>query len=80
MATITARKVDDGDYNTLSEVAGLNGRTISEELRLLIAEHARKHRAKKLVGEMVECLERDPLKLPVGMTSLDLLHQERSSW
>ena len=80
MATITARKVDDRDYVTLSETAGLNGRSISEELRLIIAEHARKQRAKKLVGDMVEFLGRDPLKLPGDMTSLDLLHQERGSW
>ena len=80
MATITARKVADGDYDTLGEIAGLNERSILEELRLLIAEYTRKHHAKELVGDRVEYLEPDRLKLPVGMTSLDLLRQERDSW
>ena len=80
MATATARKVDDRDYATLSEMADENGRSISEELRSLIAESARKRRVAKLLAEMHEFLKRNPLKLPDGMTSLDLLREERDSW
>jgi|CXWL01.1.fsa_nt_gi macrodomain Ter protein organizer (MatP/YcbG family) len=80
MATVTARKVDDADYALLSEVAQNNGRSISEEVRSLIAEAARKRKAAKTVAEMRAFVERNPLKLPDGMTSLDLLREERDSW
>jgi macrodomain Ter protein organizer (MatP/YcbG family) len=79
MATVTARKVDDKDYAMLSEMADENGRSISEELRNLISESARKRRAVKLVSEMRNFVERDPLKLPKGMSSLDLLREEREA-
>ena len=80
MATVTARKVDDRDYAALSEAAEENGRSISEELRLLIAEHARKQRAAKRVAELTALRDRMSLTLPDGMTSLDLLREERDSW
>jgi len=54
MATITARKVDDQDYALLSEAAEQHGRSISEELRLLIAEHVRKLRLQKQIERMRE--------------------------
>ena len=80
MATATARKVDDKDYATLSEMAGENGRSISEELRNLIAESARKRRLEKLLAEMQEFLERNPLRLADGRTMQDILREERDSW
>lgn len=80
MATATIRKVDDRDYATIGEMAEEHGRSISEELRSVIAEAARKRRFAKLHAEMCEFLERNPLKLPDGMTSLDLLREERDSW
>ena len=80
MATITARKVDDRDYAALSEMAQENGRSISEELRVLVAEHARKRRGAKLVAELRELRERSKWTLPEGMTSLNLLREERDSW
>lgn len=80
MATATVRKVDDRDYATIGEMAEEHGRSISEELRSVIAEAARKRRFEKLLAEMHEFLDRNPLKLPDGMTSLDLLREERNSW
>ena len=80
MATITARKVDDRDYAALSEMAEENGRSISEELRVLVAEYARKRRGAKLVAELRELREGSKWTLPEGMTSLDLLRKERDSW
>lgn len=74
MATATARNVDDKDYAALAEMAAANGRSISEELRALIAEAARKRRLDELIAGM------KPLPLPEGMTSLDLLREERDSW
>jgi hypothetical protein len=80
MATATARNVDDRDYALLSEAAEEHGRSISEELRLLIAEYARKRRGAKRVAELAELRRKYPITLPEGMTSLDLLREERDSW
>ena len=80
MATVTARKVDDDDYALLGEMAEEHGRSISEELRLLIADHARKRRGEKRIAEMTALRDRINLTLPDGMTSLDLLREERDSW
>ena len=80
MATVTARKVDNSDYALLAEIAAENGRSISEELRLLIAEHARKRRGRKLRDELAELRRKHPITLPAGMTSFDLLREERDSW
>ncbi len=80
MATATARKVDDKDYATLSEMADENGRSISEELRNVIAEAARKRRFEKLLAEMRAFRKRNPLKLSDGRTMQDILREERDSW
>ncbi len=80
MATATARNIDDKDYAIIGELAEEHGRSISEELRCIIADAARKRRWDKLLAEMQEFVLRNPLKLPEGMTSLDLLREERDSW
>jgi hypothetical protein len=80
MATATARKVDDRDYAYLNEGAEENGRSVSEELRVLIADYARKRRAKQLVAELKVLRDQSNWTLPDGMTSLDLLRAERESW
>jgi hypothetical protein len=80
MATATARNVDDRDYASLVETANENGSSISDELRILIAEHARKRRLEKLLTEMREFRIRNPLKLKDGRTMQDILREERDSW
>jgi plasmid stability protein len=80
MATATVRNVDDKDYAALVATANENGNSISDELRNLIAELARKRRGKQLVAELREFRKKYPIHLPEGMTSLDLLREERDSW
>jgi hypothetical protein len=80
MATATVRNVDDRDYAIIGKMAKENGRSISEELRSLIAESARKRRVHEVVADMREFAENNPLTLPEGMTSLDLIREERDSW
>jgi hypothetical protein len=80
MATATVRNVDNHDYAIIGKMAKENGRSISEELRSLIAESARKRRVQEVVADMREFAENNPLMLPEGMTSLDLLREERDSW
>lgn len=80
MATATARNVDDRDYAALVEAANSNGRSISEELRDLIAEHARKQRAAKRLEETKALRDKVNWTLPQGTTTLDLVREERDSW
>ncbi len=80
MATATARNVDDGDYAVLTEIAEAHGNSISEELRLLIADYAAKRRMQKMVAATKELRDRVGLTLPEGSTSLDLLREDRDSW
>lgn len=80
MATATARNVDDIDYAAIVAGANENGRSVSEELRQLIAEYARKRRSKELVAELKALRDNSNWTLPDGMTSLDLLREERDSW
>ncbi|GGB93759.1 hypothetical protein GCM10011494_10250 [Novosphingobium endophyticum] len=80
MATATVRNVDDDDYAALTEMAEANQRSVSAELRAMIAEQARRHRAEKLIVEMRAIRKRNALKLPDGRTMLDLLREERDSW
>lgn len=57
MATATARNVDDKDYAHLGEGAEAAGRSISDELRILIADYARKREVAKSVVRMREIRE-----------------------
>jgi plasmid stability protein len=79
MATATVRNVDDKDYAALVATANENGNSISDELRILIAELARKRRGKELVAELKTFREKSKWTLPDGKTSLDLLREERDS-
>ena len=67
MATATARNVDDQDYAYLSEGAEEAGRSISEELRALIAEYARKRKGAKIAAELKAFRERNPIKMRPGL-------------
>jgi len=80
MATITARKIDDDDYAALSRIAEENGRSLSEELRLLIAERVSRDRAERSVTDLLDFASRHPITLPDGLSSLDVLREERASW
>ena len=77
MATVTARKVDDGDYAHLSEGADENGRSISEELRALIAEYARKRRGIKVAAELRAFAEANPIKMRPGEDAVSLIRSIR---
>ncbi len=80
MGTLTVRNVDDGLLARTAEAAKQNNRSLAAEVRELMTESDRKRRVDKLLVEMHEFRKRNPLKLPDGMTSLDLLREERDSW
>lgn len=80
MATLTVRNIDERHLVGLAEEAKSHGRSVAAEVREMIAERDRLRRRKQLFAEMHEFRKRNPLKLPEGMTSLDLLREERDSW
>jgi negative regulator of replication initiation len=77
VATVTARKVDDSDYAYLSEGAEENGRSISEELRALIAEYARKRKGAKVAAELRAFAEANPIKMRPGEDAVSLIRSIR---
>ena len=80
MGSLTVRDIPDDQLKGLAEDARQNNRSMSAEVRELIAERDRKRRLSQILEEMREFRKRNPLKLPDGMTSLDLLREERDSW
>jgi hypothetical protein len=77
MATVTARKVNDSDYAYLNEGAEENGRSVSEELRVLIAEYARKRKGAKVAAELRAFREASPIKMRPGETAVSLIRAIR---
>ena len=77
MATVTARKVDDADYAILGEIAEEQGRSISEELRLLIAEHTRLRRGAKRVAYLRATREKHPITHAPGEDAVSVIRSIR---
>ncbi len=77
MATALARNVNDKDYAQLGEGAAENGRSISEELRLLIAEYARRRRGAKIAAELKEFRKNNPIKMRPGEDAVSLIRAVR---
>ncbi len=80
MGTLTVRNVDDDLLARTTEAARSNKRSLSAEVRELMAESDRKRRFEKLLAEMQEFVEQNPLKLADGRTMQDVLREERDSW
>jgi plasmid stability protein len=77
MATATVRNVNDDDYAILSEAAARHGRSISDELRLLIAEYAGKLRTERRIVELREIRARTRGLLGAHPDSVSLIHAIR---
>jgi hypothetical protein len=80
MATLTVRDIDDAELADVAEDAKLNNRSLSAEVREMIAERSRQRRGKQAVVDFISYTKQHPLQLPNGKTSLDLLREERESW
>jgi plasmid stability protein len=83
MATLTVRKLNDTTYQNLGKRAKANNRSLEAEARDILDREASETKAfdiKEWVAEVREIQKRNPLKLPDGKTSLDLLREERDSW
>jgi plasmid stability protein len=79
MGTLTVRDIPDNQLAGLAEDAKRNKRSMSAEVRELIAERDRKREFEKLLAEMRAFRKRNPLKLPDGRTMQDILREERDS-
>jgi hypothetical protein len=77
MATATVRNVDDKDYAQLIKGAEESGRSISDQLRILIAEYARKREVAKSIARMREIRESNPIKLAPGEDAVSLIRAVR---
>ena len=80
MSNLAVKDIEPEHYRALVEQAKDNGRSVAAEVRGWLAEVARRRRAVELIVELEDLRKRNPLKLPDGMTSLDLLREERDSW
>ncbi len=80
MPNLAVRDIDPDHYQALIDEAAENGRSLAAEVRSFAAEVARRRRAKKSVADLKALRDRVNLTLPDGMTSLDLLREERDSW
>lgn len=78
MATITARNVDDDEYAILGEMAEEQGRSISEELRLLIAEHTRLRRGAKRVAHLRAMRDQFPIAHSPGEDAVSIIRAIRN--
>lgn len=80
MATLTVRDIDDAELAGIAQDAKRNNRSLSAEVREMIAERNRERKSRQAVAEFIAFTKRHPIKLSGGKTSLDLLREERDSW
>jgi hypothetical protein len=80
MANLAVKDIDPSHYRALADQAKDNGTSIAAEVRDWMADVARRRKAKQLIAELKELRENSKWTLPDGMTSLDLLREERDSW
>ena len=81
MATLTVRDIDEADYENLQLIARKNNRSTAAQIRGMLTDLCkRQEQAEKVIEELGEFRKRSNWTLPKGMTSLDLLREERNSW
>jgi hypothetical protein len=80
MATLTVREINDADLAGIAEDAKHNNRSLSAEVREMIADRNRQRKSRQAVSDFLAFTKEHPLALPDGKTSLDLLREERDSW
>jgi plasmid stability protein len=79
MATLTVRKLADATYESLGRRAKTNNRSLEAEVREILDREAKAFDIKAWMDEVREIRKRSK-PLPNGMTSLDLLREDRDSW
>lgn len=80
MSNLAVKDIEPEHYQALVDQAKDNRRSVAAEVRNWLAEVAKKRRGKALVAELEAMRKNSKWTLPNGMTSLDLLREERDSW
>lgn len=80
MSSLAVKDIEPEHYQALVEQAKDNNRSIAAEVRDWMAEIAKRRRAARLIAELKDLRDSTNWTLPNGMTSLDLLREERDSW
>lgn len=81
MATLTVRDIDDADYANLRRLAQKNNRSTAAQVRAMIAEANRRNAdSEAAVARLREFHAKYRVQLPEGMSTLDLLREDRASW
>ena len=77
MGTLTVRNVDDNQLAGLAKAARLKNRSISAEVRELIAESDRKRKVEELLANIKRRRERNPIRLGPGEDAVSLIRAVR---
>ena len=80
MATLTVRKLDDTTYENLGKRAKLHNRSLEAEVRDILDREAKAFDMAAWIAEVRAIRMQGLTPLPDGMTSLELLREERDSW
>lgn len=80
MSSLAVKDIAPEHYQALVDEAKDNKRSVAAEVRDWVAEIAKRRQGKLRVAEMIALRDKVDWKLPDGMTSLDLLREERDSW
>lgn len=79
MSNLAVKDIEPDHYQALVDEAKDNQRSVAAEVRNWVADVAKRRRAKQLIAELEEMRKKTNWTLPNGMTSLDLLREERDS-
>lgn len=81
MATITVRDIAETAYENLCEVARRNNRSTAAQIRKMIDDLApTRMTPEEAVASLIAFRKQAKWTLPAGLSSLDLLREERDSW
>ncbi len=77
MGTLTVRNVDDSQLAGLAKAARLKNRSISAEVRELIAENDRKRKVEELLANIRERSKRNSIRLGPNEDAVSLIRAVR---
>lgn len=81
MATLTVRDIDDVDYANLCRLAQQNNRSMAAQVRVMIADATRGNSGSDQAVARLEAFRKSATwTLPDGVSTLDILREDRKSW
>ena len=77
MGTLTVRNVDDGQLANLARTAKFNKRSVSAEVREMIAQSDRNRQVEEVLANIKRRRELDPIRLGPGEDAVSLIRAVR---